>query len=152
MSATRDRVGGARRIVGWREWVSLPALGVGRIKAKLDTGARTSALHALDQEIREVDGVRQVRFNAHALEGDQEAAVPCVAPLADCRWITNSGGVRERRFVITTLLGIGGETWEIELTLTNRDQMGFRMLIGREAMRRRVIVDPARSFRASRRR
>lgn len=135
-----------RRTVGWREWVSLPALGIGRIKAKLDSGARTSALHAWEQELFEKEGRPWVRFCAHPVQRDTGTVIRCAAPLADRRWVTNSGGDKERRYVITTLLGMGGESWEIELTLASRDQLGFRMLIGREAMRGRLVVDPARSF------
>ena len=129
----------------------MPALGIDAIKAKFDTGAKTSALHAWDQELYEVDELPWVRFNAHPFERDDGTVVRCAAPLTDCRWVTNSGGKRERRYVITTLLGIGGDAWHIELTLTNRDEMGFRMLVGREAMRSRLIVDPTQSFRAGRR-
>ena len=141
-----------RRIVGWREWVSLPALGIDAIKAKLDTGARTSALHAWDQEVYEKDGGRWVRFCAHPFQRDDVTAVRCAAPLADWRWVMNSGGTRERRYVIATTLRVGGATWPIELTLANRDEMGFRMLIGREAMRGRLIVDPRQSYRVGKRR
>ena len=136
------------RIVGWREWASLPALGVDAIKAKLDTGAKTSALHAWDVEPYEIDERPWVRFCAHPFQHDDETVVRCAAPLTDRRLVMNSGGTRERRYVITTKLEIGGEIWPIELTLTNRDEMGFRMLIGREAMRGRLIVDPRASYRA----
>lgn len=138
------------RIVGWREWVSLPALGIDAIRAKLDTGAKTSALHAWDQEPYEVDERPWVRFCAHPFERDDGTMVRCAAPLTDCRWVTNSGGTRERRYVITTMLGVGGDAWPIELTLASRDEMGFRMLVGREAMRDRLIVDPTQSFRTGR--
>ena len=140
-----------RRIVGWREWVSLPDLGIDAIKAKLDTGAKTSALHAWDQEVYEQDDRPWVRFTAHPLQRDDAIAVRCAAPLTDYRWVRNSGGTRERRYVIATMLAVGGATWSIELTLTNRDEMGFRMLIGREAMGGRLIVDPGKSYRAGRR-
>jgi len=151
MDSIAEAVHADRRIVGWREWVSLPALGIDAIKAKLDTGAKTSALHAWDQERYEIDELPWVRFCAHPFERDDDTVVRCAAPLTDCRWVTNSGGKRERRYVITTTIGIGGETWEIELTLTNRDEMGFRMLVGREAMRSRLVVDPTQSFRTGRR-
>ena len=130
--------------------MALPELGIDAVKAKLDTGARTSALHAWDQEDFAIDELPWVRFYVHPLQRDDETAVRCAAPLADRRWVTNSGGMRERRSVITTTLGMGEETWVIELTLTNRDEMGFRMLIGREAMRGRLIVDPKRSYRMGR--
>ena len=136
-----------RRVVGWREWVALPALGIEAIKAKLDTGAKTSALHVWDQEVYEIEGMHWIRFCTHPFRRDDDTVVGCAAPLTDCRWVTNSGGMRERRNVIKTLLGIGGETWEMELTLASRQDMGFRMLIGREAMRGRLVIDPAQSFR-----
>ena len=139
------------RVVGWREWVSLPDLGIMALMAKLDTGAKTSALHAWGRERFEMHGAAWVRFHAHAGEIEEIEAVQCAAPLTDCRWITNPGGTRERRFVITTTMGIGGESWPIELSLTDRDDLKFRMLIGREAMRGRLIVDPGLSFRTGRR-
>ena len=138
------------RVVGWREWVSLPALGVCAIKAKLDTGARTSALHAWGIEPHEIEGRPWVRFRTHPIQRDDATVVLCAAPLTARRLVMNSGGTRERRYVITTSLRLGDDTWQIELTLTNRDEMGFRMLIGREAMHGRLIVDPRTSYRASR--
>ncbi len=134
-------------LLGWREWVALPELGIDRIKAKLDTGARTSTLHAWDQEVYEYRGRSWVRFLAHPLQRNDEVALQCEALLADRRWVTNSGGGRERRNVIITLLGAGEICQPVELTLTNRDEMGFRMLIGREAMRGRFVVDPGSSYR-----
>jgi len=149
---TREVRRNDRRIVGWREWVALPALGLDRVEAKLDTGARTSALHASDQEIVAVEGAPWVRFRTQATQQrNDERVVDCFAPLADRRWVTNSGGGRERRHVIETPLRLGDETWTVEITLTNREEMGFRMLIGRQAMRGRLIVDPMNSYRTSRR-
>lgn len=148
MKDEETRTGAADcQIVGWREWVSLPALGVDAVKAKLDTGAKTSALHAWGEEVFEIDELPWIRFRAHPFQQDVETEVRCAAPLTDCRLVTNPGGTRERRHVITTMLEIGGKCWPIELTLTNRDAMGFRMLIGREAMRGRLIVDPKASYR-----
>lgn len=129
--------------------MSLPDLGVDRIKAKVDTGARTSALHAFDIEPFQKNGDSWVRFNIHPLQRNHALILPCTCRTLDYRWVTNSGGGRERRFVIELTLGIDDKTWPIEVTLTSRDQMGFRMLLGRTAIRRRFLVDPGRSFCAS---
>ena len=139
-----------RRIIGWCEWVSLPGLGIPAIRAKLDTGAKTSALHAWDPEPCEVGGEPGLRFRTQAVADG--APLTCEAALLDRRWVANSGGMRELRYVITTRLAVGGESWAIELTLTQRHAMGFRMLVGREAMRGRLVVDPAQSYRCGRRR
>jgi hypothetical protein len=135
-----------RKIVGWREWVHLPALHVERIKAKLDTGARTSALHAFRVTPFTKDGAAYVRFFIHPLQRKSKPEVRCVALVIDTRSVTDSGGRREDRPVIRTQLKMGKSRYPIELTLTNRDQMGFRLLIGRQALRRRYLVDPGRSF------
>ncbi len=139
-----------RRILGWREWVSLPCLGIASIKAKLDTGAKTSALHAWDLSLRKVDGQQWISFRVHSMQQDEAASVVCEAPLSDQRWVTNSSGASERRYIISTNLQIGTNCWPIELSLTNRDSMEFPMIIGREAMRDRLIIDPRASFRAGR--
>lgn len=139
-------------VVGWREWVALPEFGAIEIKAKLDTGARTSALHAFDVIELTIDGADWLQFSVHPFQRDDEHATLCLARLVDRRWVTNSGGFRERRYVIETTLRVGQRDWPIELTLANRDQMGFRLLIGRTAMHHRLIVDPSRSYCASKRR
>ncbi|BDQ33387.1 ribosomal protein S6 modification protein [Pseudodesulfovibrio portus] len=135
-------------IIGWREWLALPDLNVPAIKAKIDTGAKTSALHAFDVIPFERDGARLVSFNVHPLQGNDDIKIPCEAPLVDRRTVTNSGGDSQKRYVISTTLRIAGRSWPIELTLTNRDQMKFRMLLGRNAMTRRLIVDPQLSLQA----
>ena len=135
-----------KQIVGWREWVALPHIGVRRIKAKLDTGARSSALHAFNVRPLRRRGLF-VQFDVHPLQRNDELYETCLAEAVDYRWITNSGGGREKRFVIVTTLQMGGDAWPIEVTLTDRDQMGFRMLIGRTAMERRLIIDPTVSYR-----
>ena len=137
--------------LGWREWASLPELGIDRIKAKLDTGARTSALHAFDLERFDRGGTEMVRFEIHPEQRTADGAVTVERPVFDERWVRNSGGERELRPVIHTVVAIGDRTWPIELTLTRRDEMGFRMLLGRQALRKRALVDPGRSFRAGRR-
>ena len=141
-----------KRVLGWREWVSLPDLGIVSIKAKLDTGAKTSALHAWDLSLYKVNRRQWIRFRVHPMQRDKETSTICEAPLSDRRWVTNSSGSSERRYIISTELQIGDSRWPIELSLTNREAMGFPMIIGREAMRNRILVDPRASFRAGRHR
>jgi hypothetical protein len=132
--------------VGWREWVGFPELGIRRIKAKIDTGARTSALHAYGFEPFERGGERWLRFRVHPRQKNDDHEIECEAPLVDWREVKSSTGTVTERPVVLTDLEWMGERWTIELTLVRRDSMGFRLLIGREAMRRRWIVDPARSY------
>ena len=133
-------------IVGWREWVTLPDAGVPWIKAKIDTGARTSSIHAFDVETFRRRGAPWVRFVLHPIQRDTTETVPVEAPLVDERLVRNSGGRAEHRPVIRTAVRFLGATWPIELTLARRDVMGFRMLLGREALRGRFVVDPGRSY------
>ncbi len=132
-------------IVGWREWLALPELGISHIKAKVDTGARTSALHTFDLETLDIDGVRSVRFSIHPLQREPDV-VQCVFPLLDERQVTDSGGHSELRPVIKTDLLMGGKRWPIEITLTNRENMKFRMLLGRTALRGHMLVDSQVSY------
>jgi len=132
--------------LGWREWVALPELGLDRIKAKVDTGARTSALHAFELRTFDQQGVKRVEFKMHPNQRDTVTVVTCVADVVDQRMVRDSGGHSELRFVINTPVKIGAEEWPIELTLTARDDMLFRMLLGRTAMRGHVVVDPSRSY------
>jgi len=131
---------------GWREWVSLPELGLGAIKAKVDTGARTSTLHAFELDAFSEKGKARVRFKIHPLQKDTDTVVTCVADIVDERFVTDSGGHREQRLIITTPLSIGCWSWPIEMTLTARDNMMFRMLLGRTAMKGIAMVDPSRSY------
>ncbi|MFZ4641525.1 MAG: ATP-dependent zinc protease [Nodosilinea sp.] len=132
--------------IGWREWIALPELGVDAIKAKIDTGARSSALHAFDLERFELEGQAMVRFQAHPIQRDDSHIVIIEAALLEDRMVRNSGGQAELRPVIVTAVQVGTMVWPIELTLTNRDEMGFRMLLGRQAVRRRYLVDPGHSY------
>lgn len=136
--------------IGWREWVALPQLGIPAIKAKVDTGARTSALHAFEVETFAEGGVERVRFGIHPLQKRNDIEIYCVADIIDQRIVTDSGGHRENRYVIRTPVLLGETTWEIELTLTNRDTMLFRMLLGRSAMHQRLFVDPTVSYMTGR--
>jgi hypothetical protein len=132
--------------LGWREWVGLPALGIRQIKAKIDTGARTSTLHAFEIEEFEEHGKKRVRFKIHPVQRDNDTVIECVADVVDQRMVSDSGGHREKRWVIYTDVVIGPHTWPAEMTLTGRDDMLFRMLLGRTAMKNRTRVDPARSY------
>lgn len=132
--------------IGWREWLGLPDLGIERLKAKVDTGARTSSLHAFDIELFDDGGEPWVRFSVHPLQGDSETVVETRAPLVDERRVRPSTGRAQMRPVIRTRAVLGPDVWPIEVTLVNRDVMGFRMLLGRQALRRRFVVDPGRSF------
>lgn len=132
--------------VGWREWASLPDLGIDRIEAKVDTGARTSALHATDIHLFEKNNETWVKFNAVIERGDDEndsVAVEC--PLVEKREVRSSNGDTEIRPTISTTLAIGGLCYKIIITLTNRGDMRFRMLLGREALKKRFLVDSSTS-------
>lgn len=132
--------------VGWREWVGLPDLHVDAIKAKIDTGARTSALHAFRIEPFWRDGVVWVRFELNPIQRSHAKKVSCEARTVDQRAVRNSGGGVDQRYIIKTLVKLGEATWPIELALANRDQMGFRMLLGRTALKGRALIAPGRSF------
>ena len=137
--------------LGWREWLGLPELGIPRIKAKVDTGARTSTLHAFAVESFHEDGRRQVRFRMHPLQKNTDKIVVCTADVVDQRLVSDSGGHREKRWVISTPVQVGEQCWQAEVTLTSRDNMLFRMLLGRTAISGRALVDPSLSFVQGRR-
>lgn len=137
--------------LGWREWVDLPELGLEHVKAKVDTGARTSALHAFELRTFTEGGKQRVEFKMHPNQKDNQTVVVCVANVVDERIVRDSGGHKEQRFVIETPVRVGDQEWPIEVTLTARDDMLFRMLLGRTAMKGRAIVDPSRSYLSSKR-
>ena len=132
--------------VGWQEWASLPELQLPLIKAKVDTGAKTSSLHAFDIVPFRRRSKDYVRFKIHPLQNNQRLTVTCEAPLLDYRAVMSSNGSREQRYVVETLLGLANHQWRIQLTLSNREPLRFRMLLGREALAQKVIVDPAKKL------
>lgn len=132
-------------VVGWREWLALPGLNIPAIKAKIDTGARTSALHAFFVEPFYAGGQQMVRFSVHPRQKRLDAVIDCVAAVKDFREVSDSGGHREMRYVIETEILLGPCSRTIEMTLTNRDNMKFRMLLGRTALKE-LLIDPDRSY------
>jgi hypothetical protein len=133
------------KIIGWREWVSLPDLGLGAIKGKIDTGAKTSSLHAFDIELETKGAKTYVLFKVHPLQHDFSVVVNCRALLVDRRIVSDSGGHKEERYVIRTTLFLAGLKKRIELTLSNRESMKYRMLIGRAALKY-FYIDPTQSY------
>jgi hypothetical protein len=134
------------RVIGWREWVGLPDLGIKKIKAKVDTGARSSSLHAFDLHQFEKEGVKWVRFKFHPLQRTAKRTIEASAEILEYRSVRSSSGAAQLRPVIVTQVELLGIRWPVELTLANRDEMGFRMLLGREAFRKRFLVDAGNSF------
>lgn len=134
------------RLLGWREWVALPRLGVPLLKVKVDTGARSCALHAFDLEEFQRDGVRWVRFTVHPRQDSVEESIRVECELLGERSVRTSAGQVEVRPVVRTEVQVGDSQLPVDLTLTNRDAMGFRMLLGRSAIRGRFVVDPNLSF------
>jgi ribosomal protein S6--L-glutamate ligase len=133
-------------ILGSEEWCSFPELGIPTIKARVDSGAKTSALHAINISPFIKEGEHWVKFDINPIQNNVKTIIHCQAPLIDKRVVKSSSGFREQRFVIQTQLQLGESSWIIEMTLTNRDSMGFRMLLGREAMSGRALVDPERKY------
>ena len=156
MSQKRDRRDAedtklAKPIIGWREFASFPQLNLDRVKAKIDTGARSSALHAFNIQELSRQGKQIIRFQVNPQQRDRQTTVTAEAELLEYRRIRNSGGVAQLRPVIKTNIKVGKHIWVIELSLTDRDVMGFRMLLGRQAVRNKFLVDPGGSYLQSRR-
>lgn len=135
-----------KSVLGWREWLGFPDIGIEQIKAKVDTGARTSCLHAFFVEPIERDGEAWIRFGIHPQQRDTSEEIVCEAPVKDQRAVRDSGGHEEVRYVIETAVTIGSEKHRIEVTLTDRDTMKFRVLLGRTAIREHYLVDSGRSY------
>ena len=134
------------KTLGWREWVRIPDLGIRRIKAKLDTGAKSSCIHAFDVEILNSDNGARVRFKIAPRQRNEETLVQVEVPLLEYRQVRSSTGHKTNRPVIRTPIRLAGQRFEIDLTLVDRSEMGFRMLLGRDALRERFVVDPALSY------
>lgn len=133
-----------KAIIGWREWCALPELNLPGVQAKIDTGAKTSSLHAFN--VRASDrGNDWIVFSVHPVQRRRRPVIRCEARCIDLRAVTSSNGKTEERPVIETTMSLGGRSFLSEITLTNRDEMGFRMLIGRESLKKRFLVDPALS-------
>ena len=133
-------------IIGWQEWISLPEFQIAVISAKVDTGADTSSLHAYHIKRFRKAGMPWVSFEIHPLPAYPEITIPCRAPLIDRRVIKSSSGEREKRPVVLTQLALGGRLFSIELNLTNRDYMGARMLLGRQALQQDILIDPSKTY------
>jgi len=135
-----------KKRIGWREWIAFPELGIDRIKAKIDTGARTSSIHAFRVRKFIDQNGPQVEFFLHPVQHRRNPELRCIADVIDERTVKSSNGFRETRYVILTPMRLGNDEWPVELTLSDRDQMGFRVLAGRAAIRGRCTVDPGSSF------
>jgi len=134
------------KIIGWREEVCLPDIDIKKIKAKVDSGARTSSLHAFDVEIYKRGNSQYVKFSVHPEQKSNKNEKECRCKVLEFRKVKSSNGHTELRPVILTTVKLMGEEWEVEMTLTNRDEMGFRMLLGRESIRKKFLIDTGNSF------
>lgn len=142
----KSKIPSSLPVIGWREWVALPDLGVKTVKAKVDTGARSSSLHAFDLSEFQRNDETWVRFKIHPVQRKNEKVVEAEAKVLEFRSVRSSSGKASMRPVIVTNVQLLGLQWPVELTLANRDEMGFRMLLGREAFRRRFLVDAGNSY------
>lgn len=139
-----------RIIIGWNEWCSMPEIGIPAIRAKIDTGAQTSAIHAENISPFERNGEEWVRFIVRPISFRRKLKISCEAPLLGKRTVISSNGHKQKRYVIRTKLKMGGSEWEIELTLAKRETMTFRMLLGRQALASQVLIEPEQSLLLSR--
>ena len=132
--------------IGWQEWAGFPELCTTRIKAKIDTGAKTSAIHAFSVSEFERDGAPWASFILHPVQRRKLPEITCQAPIVDRRMIRSSNGIAQERLVIRTTMRMGDREWPVDLSLTNRDDMGFRLLVGRDALKKSILIHPARTF------
>jgi ribosomal protein S6--L-glutamate ligase len=132
-------------VIGWREWASLPELGVPLIKVKIDTGAKTSALHAYNIKLTKIAGKDYAEFVIHPIQKNDLVCIPCKAEIVGMKIVKSSNGIKQTRPVVHTLINIGGQERDIHITLTNRDIMHHRMLLGRTAMEN-LLIDPSKSY------
>jgi ribosomal protein S6--L-glutamate ligase len=139
-----------KMIIGSEEWCAIPQLLMPAVKVRVDSGAKTLALHAFNIQPFKRENIAWVAFEVHPIQGNRKLILRCEAPVVDRRVVKNSSGQGEKRYVIKSLIRMSDQTWEIEITLTNRDSMGYRMLLGREAMNGRVLVDPSASMELGR--
>ena len=133
---------GDKLLIGRHEWCALPELNIPLIKGKVDTGAKTSAIHAFDITTKMIDGQLHAQFLVFPIQGDNEHSVACCAPVIDERDIMSSNGHKETRLIIQTKLSLGDQSWPIQVSLSNRDPLKYRLLLGREALSTRVLIDP----------
>ena len=129
-------------LVGRDEWFGLPNLNIPVIKARIDSGAKTSSIHAFNIQVESEEGIDYAVFDIHPLQGNDQLSMTCRAPIVDCRTVMSSNGSKEKRYVIETMLSIARKIWKIEVTLSNRDPLKYRMLVGREAMVGNILIDP----------
>lgn len=140
----------AHTVVGWREWVALPQAGVDWVKAKIDTGARSSSIHAFGLDVFEADGMERVRFRIHPWQRSDDDVAELDLPVLDRRAVRSSNGQTELRYAVAMDVVLAGRALTTVMTLSNRDEMGFRMLIGREALERGFLVDASQSYAGGR--
>ena len=132
-----------KKIIGNQEWCAFPELGIPAIKARIDSGAKTSSIHAFNISVYRKNDVDWVSFEVHPVQRNDEILIRCDCPIVDKRDVKSSSGTSETRYVISTPISLGDNIWDVELTLSDRDAMGYRMLLGREAMNGRLVIDPS---------
>lgn len=141
--STHKKILDNKLLIGRNEWCQLLELKIPAIKAKIDSGAKTSALHARNIKTKLLNGIDYVHFDINPIQGNSDLVIHCKSPIIDERYIMSSNGHKEHRYVISTMLNIGDKSWDIELTLSNRDPLRYRMLLGREAINNRALIHPA---------